>query len=125
MIKYYLKRYTHKEEFKVSARHCSCYTLYNNDPSRNHPLEYLKVPCKSRLHYCLTGLFFDWDWKKKGPIEITEEEAMMLKHIFSSQTEYKLWKDTLKKIKEVGENKAKKWLIEQVKVLALRNIIRG
>jgi len=86
---------------------------------------YLQVPCRAKLHHALTGLFFNWDWNDEDPKELTEEEATMLKHVFSSQTEYKLWKQTLEKIDKEGKEKAKQWLIDQVKVLALRNLMRG
>lgn len=85
----------------------------------------LEVPCRAKLHHALTGLFYNWDWKDETTKEITEEEAYMLKHIFSTQTEYKLWKKTLEQINKQGVEKAKAWLIDQVKVLALRNVLRG
>lgn len=84
----------------------------------------LAVPCRARLHHSLTGLFYNWNWKDENPKEITEEEAMMLKHVFTSRTEYKLWKQTLVQINKLGVDKAKEWLIDQVKVLALRNVLR-
>jgi len=86
---------------------------------------YLSVPCRAKLHHALTGLFYNWDWKDEEPKEITFDEAYMLKHVFGTQTEYKLWKKTMEKINELGADKAKEWLIDQVKVLALRNVLRG
>lgn len=86
--------------------------------------EFLSVPCRARLHHLITGLFYNWDWKDEKIKMITEKEAFMLKHIFTSQTEYGIWKKGLEKIKEVGEEETKKWLMEQVKVLALRNVMK-
>ena len=88
-------------------------------------LEYLSLPCRAKLHHALTGLFYGWDWNDEEPKEITEEEAYMLKHIFSTQTEYKLWKKALQKIKELGVDEAKQWLMGQVKILTLRNMLRN
>lgn len=85
----------------------------------------LFVPCRSRLHHSLTGLFYNWDWKDERSKEVTFEEAMMLKHIFDSQGEYKLWKQTLEKINKEGVAKAKQWLIDQIKVLTLRKVMKG
>jgi len=86
---------------------------------------WLLVPCRARLHHLLTGLFYDWDWKSEENKEITEEEAMMLKHIFTSQKEYKLWEVSMAKIKTEGTEKARQWLVDQIKILALRNLLKG
>lgn len=101
--------------------HWATYTLFFD----NRTEHYLNVPCKSNLNYLLTGIFFGFDWNRQDTVEISEEDAMMLKHIFESQKEYKLYKDTMKVISEKGREEGRKWLIEQTKVLALRNVIRG
>lgn len=118
---YELKRY-HDTRI-VPGGHEVHYMQYRvSGPSVN---AFLAVPCRAKLHHALTGLFYNFDWKDETPKEITEEEAYMLKHVFSTQTEYKLWAQTLKKINELGIPKATEWLIDQVKVLALRNVLRN
>lgn len=101
--------------------HYSEYSLVNNGKHEG----YLYMPCKSNLNYLLTGLFFDWKWDYEGNKEIDKKDFDMLRHIFNSQKEYKLWRDTMKQIKKLKEKKAKEWLREQVKILALRNLLRG
>lgn len=120
-----------KEEYKLSRSHDLRtvpgghevhYMLYHvTGPDLDH---YLQVPCRAKLHHALTGLFYEWKWDDESAKEITEEEAFALKHVFTSQTEYKLWKETLAKINELGADKAKEWFIDQVKVLTLRNVLR-
>lgn len=103
------------------STHYMNYTVNGPD----YPVFGLDVPCRGRLHHILTGLFYNWDWNDVQEKAITFDEAMMLKHIFDSQKEYKLWQTTMDKIKRDGVEATRAWLVEQVKVLALRNLMKG
>ena len=85
----------------------------------------MSVPCRAKLHHALTGIFYNWNWNDEAPRDITEEEAKLLSHVFSSQTEYKVWKETLAKINELGMDKAREWFFDQIKLLTLRDVMRG
>jgi len=127
MTDYYLERTIYEQTFRETPIHYAEYWILETvAPSARRGLcQSLEVPCRSNLHRLLTGLFYNWDWNDMEDKQVSEDEAMMLKHIFTSQKEYKLWKDAFEKLKSEGAEKAKAWLIEQTKVLALRNVIRG
>lgn len=107
--------------------HYAEFSIQTLESGEDTPKEYhfLDVPCRSRLNHLLTGLFFNFKWDENQPAEITEEEYQMLKHLFTSQKEYKLWKTAMEKIDKEGVKAAKQWLVDQVKVLAVRNLLRG
>lgn len=122
-IAYFLKRSPTLRRIPGGQQiHYMSYEVFSSDFQFH---SFLDVPCRAKLHHALTGLFYNWDWNDLDAKNITFEEAMMLKHVFTSQTEYKLWKHTLEQINKLGVEKAKEWLIAQVKVLTLRNLMKG
>jgi len=82
------------------------------------------VPCRAKLHHVLTALFYNWDWNNNSRIELSEEDARLVRKALENQKEYKIWRKTLDKINEVGIDDAKVWFREQIKILALRDVLR-
>ena len=127
MTSFWLERRIYEQTFRGTPIHYVEYLIMEQvAPQARQGLTYrLNLPCRSNLHRLLTGLFYNWDWDDMEDKQVSEDEAMMLKHIFSSQTEYKLWKTAFGKLKSEGTDKAKEWLIDQTKVLAMRNVMKG
>jgi len=104
----------------------SIFTIFSRENGEDREeLSYLTVPFRSRLNHLLIGLFFNFNWDANEAVEITEEEYFALKHIFTSRKEYKLWKTAFEKLQKDGIPETKKWLIEQTKMLAVRNLLRN
>ena len=100
--------------------HYMCYTIRTD--SETHCLD---VPCRSRLHHLITGLFYNFDWHDEEKKEITEDDFFILKHIFTSQREYNLWKKAMKVLKDEGMERAKQVLTEKIQLLTLRKVMSG
>jgi len=108
--------------------HWAHWQLYQiNDDLRfgtHYRLADLGTPCKSNLHKVLKGLLHDWDWKKEGDIQVTEEQAKYLKIMMENQKDYKYWKQALDILKTKGKEEGWKWIVENTPLLKLRNELK-
>jgi len=97
------------------------YQVNKNSPLGQHYyIADLSVPCRSNLYKFLTGLLLNWNWNFEGDVDVTEEQARVLKRVFESQKEYSFWKRGLDILIKSGKEEAWKWLAEDTPLLVLK-----
>ena len=117
----YLKRSETTRSYPGGTAHYMAYVVYLGEDEKS----YLDVPCRSKLHHVLTGLFYNWSWQDVRSVNIDIETAHILKYVFSSQKKYPLWGRIMAVIQKDGKEAGLALLKDRMKVLAMTRVVTG
>jgi len=121
MEEYRLSRHHSLEKLRMDVEvHYMHYYLTGPDVNAS-----LSTPCRSKLHHLLTGLFYGFKWNDENERIVTEDDAKILEYCFKAQQEYSLWKKVMKEIKDNGPDAGKLVFLDQIKLLAIRDVMVG